>query len=1105
MNKIIDFSKGINDKIDAEFIGEGYLADAENVEYNHSPVLSKRYGVEVFDSELDSQITNLGITASKFWVWYPSNMPTDGAGDYVVVVYGSNKLYVMLKGDRVGDWIPEQIVIENVTYTDDSSPEAFIGSKFLISDGVNKGHYIDVDKDGEIVYGILGIPAPINKIGFSEWGVDNEFVSTSIYDIDTGMKVERGNILQLVYTVEDKYGNESNPSPVSTFTGLQYRFPTETDYAPYQYWWAKTKYNNIAIPEGLDKITEDSLEKYNIYRRDMRYTEGSAEGAIFRKVATIDIVDKDSDTHTDTGEYGLKEPSYEQDIAPVSKFISENSQVKFVANLKLKTTFPFGFKYFTEVKLTNNNNRSYINAPIAIKLPSKDVFGSFYTGWGAFQKMPFWRNHIRIFDQDKTTPLPVVYFNSTNLYYILLPYIPENSVRSIYISYDSGEMVSGSWVWDTEGVSDTWQNAEYGEFTDGEFTDGDDSAEWRQQKVFYPNRVRSADTLICCSNEYHVSDGVRNRANRDNSGDFEGNSRWRFRAGFPFIVVNGTTKYPAHSNSSTNKQNVIDFDFYSGIKFGEVDADNKDGITIYGQIQFDGDLLPETPSQSSYISRYNIHTIISNSKLTVGQDDDDRMYGWSLGLANIDLDGTHKKGVVLIWGDGDKAETHSQYPTSKILFWNLDTEIDDFNNNWFIYFTLKPSTNKALLTIRDEDGIIIEEKEQDIGVFNIDDYAVHEDMQIDVGWNSQQGDIDDNNFYNYHYGGTSDWTDIAFYSHSGTHGRLVYEKEIIPHSNHLQLMNFSPYFPEEFLGFDGVDNQRISFEDPIDNEVKDYKNFIKWSTVNGVNFPDLWERAFREPIKGIIPLRRKTELAVDNRMLIFGRNTLNVFTLTGEPDRWYDSTNNIIEDYKQFGILAENSLGTLNDRIFWFSEVGAMMFDDAPIPISMNKIDIPIDEDIIGFAIPLRNQYAFHSQSTNITYVYHLSSDSWTKFTGLDLSLSRILSGGTDAENKNLFLDSDGKIQSYPSSSQAGITTNIVTRKYPLDNNILRRFRTDFDGQMRVETEIKNRSTTLNQSFDPVERMVFRGLSNGSFGEYIQFTLNGFTKLKKLEYEIQGR
>jgi len=182
-----------------------------------------------------------------------------------------------------------------------------------------------------------------------------------------------------------------------------------------------------------------------------------------------------------------------------------------------------------------------------------------------------------------------------------------------------------------------------------------------------------------------------------------------------------------------------------------------------------------------------------------------------------------------------------------------------------------------------------------------------------------------------------------------------------------------------------------------------------------------------------------------------------------------------------------------------------MMFDDVPIPISMNKIHIPIDEDMIGFAIPLRNQYAFHSQSSGITYVYHLTSDSWTTFTGLNLTLSRILSGGDATDNKNLFLDSSGLIKSYPSTSQTGFTTTVKTRKFPLDNDILRRFRTDFDGQMRASTEIQNRSTTLNQSFEPVDRMVFRGLSNGSFGEYIQFTLDGFTKLKKLEYEIQRR
>jgi len=251
-----------------------------------------------------------------------------------------------------------------------------------------------------------------------------------------------------------------------------------TEYATFSYWWVKATYSNLAIPEGLDDITIDSLEKFNIYRRDVRYTEGGAESAIFRKVATIDIMD----THTDTSEYMSTEPSYEQDIAPVSKLISENSQVKFVANLKLKTVFPFDFRYYTEIKLTNENSRSYINAPIAIKLDNDDVFhDDAFNNWGDFRH-DYWQDHIRIFDQDKTTPLPVVWF-SYYIYYILLPYIPENSVRSIYVSYDEWVSTGTEWedgYWKTPGVSDTWKSANYGQFINGSTT------EWESAKSILP-------------------------------------------------------------------------------------------------------------------------------------------------------------------------------------------------------------------------------------------------------------------------------------------------------------------------------------------------------------------------------------------------------------------------------------------------------------------------------------------------------------------------------------------------------------------------------------------------------------------------------------------
>ena len=68
-------------------------------------------------------------------------------------------------------WDNEPIVIEGVDYTDVERINAFIGDKFLIADYVNNGQYIDVDDDGNLEYGKLGLNAPYSFASFntSNW------------------------------------------------------------------------------------------------------------------------------------------------------------------------------------------------------------------------------------------------------------------------------------------------------------------------------------------------------------------------------------------------------------------------------------------------------------------------------------------------------------------------------------------------------------------------------------------------------------------------------------------------------------------------------------------------------------------------------------------------------------------------------------------------------------------------------------------------------------------------------------------------------------------------------------------------------------------------
>jgi len=1094
MNKIIDFSKGINNKADAEFIGDGFVVEAKNVEYNNSPSPTKRKGIAEFDLALTTALS--GMTVKDFWIWYPPILPKDAEKDYLVVAYGSvddnHELWVLKYIED--SWSPTLIDISKVIYTAYSSPVAYIGDKFIIVDGINRGHYIEVDKDKNLVYDILGLDSPITKMEVSPAYANNHYVSTTATEEDTGMTIERGNILLLCYTVEDKYGNESNPSPLTVYTDLQYRYPEDTDDASFQYWWASAKYSNMTIPEGLNTVVKDTLEKFNVYRADVRYTEGTAESVVFKKVATIDIASLDEETTlVDSNISGTATPSYEQDIAPIAKLITENSKIKFVANLNLKLKFPFHFSYYNIIKLTNNNGKTYINAPIAIQL-DESIFGDFYSGWGGFTESDDWKNHIRFYDRDRITPLPVVYVG--DVFYVLIPFLTENSVRNIYLTYD--KRVEGGW--ENLPVSDTWQTPEYGQFINAEVP-----TEWTHQKVFYPNRVRNENSLICCSNEYHGETTVPNRADNGNRGKIL-NGGWTTEDTYPKMIIRNTPLVLPTAN------NVVFFDDHdkAAIDFDPVTDGNTN--VCYSGVFF---LIFNNIEESS-ISGYepdgndkntiNFYPIFSHYKNTKDDyNDSTRTYGWTFGIIKVS---EHDYRFVFHWGNGEEAgdNFHSSFGAQAKYFF-IPTE-QSRSSRFRISLKIDFDNKKLALRVDDLNHLVNVINQEGVSWGGESVYAKTSAGQHRIG----DLELDHTNYlyYDQDLDGNPEYIRMFF---RGSHIRKVSWLECSLdtgiHEEYLQLMNFSPIFaPNEHLGYKDNTNRNLVIEDAEENISIEHQNLLKWSTVNGMNFPDLWERSFKEPIKGIIPLRKESELSADNRLLVFGRNILNIFYLSGHPDSWADSTNNIIEDFTQFGLLAENSLGKLGSMIFWFSEIGAIMFDgQTPTPISMNKIDIPIKDNYIGFAIPLRNQYVFHDNETNTSYVYHLLRDAWTTFEGLNISKNRVLTGGDQADNLNLFLNAAGRVNKYPTDTPITEEVKIKTRKYVLDNNILRRFRVDFESENEVvvETEVENRSTTKVQVFENVARMEFRGLQNGTWGEYMQFTLTDWDKLKKIEHEIQRR
>ena len=144
-----DFSGGQYDEVEPYLIPDNACVEVKNYEITIEGSLQKRKKVET--SELGF-ISNLpeGTARKPFYVWYPSNKPTGAVDDEVYIVYGVTDLgvghlYLFYNdSEETPHYLNQEILA--VIYNANSVIEGFAGSdRFLISDGVNKGHYIFIN------------------------------------------------------------------------------------------------------------------------------------------------------------------------------------------------------------------------------------------------------------------------------------------------------------------------------------------------------------------------------------------------------------------------------------------------------------------------------------------------------------------------------------------------------------------------------------------------------------------------------------------------------------------------------------------------------------------------------------------------------------------------------------------------------------------------------------------------------------------------------------------------------------------------------------------------------------------------------------------------
>ncbi|MDD5540762.1 MAG: hypothetical protein PHG61_08730, partial [Candidatus Marinimicrobia bacterium] len=373
----------LNNVARPNLLAEDELQECENYEVIGNGNLALRKDPETFDSYLDTALDAVfSSIISISEPYYPQRKLSAMYGDYILLVYGhTGSAYVLYYFYQSGAsaWTGTQIAITGHAYDSGTELEFTIGeSKVIITDldedSENHAAFFRIDPEGTARSGILGIPAPKSKAAVTQITAWDE----SDWDTNADSShVSEPGLVQVVYTVVTEDGQESNPSPVSETLDMQFfEYDSEGDESR---WIGRVLISNLSIPTVSEDV-KDQIKYFNVYYRVFRYSEGK-EFSTFQFAQQFEIIDKTNADDTTTGNnFAITVAtspgeylSYSNNIAPVAKVAAEVAGVPFLANIRDKIHFPFNFYYYCPIKITNTNNKHYVDAVILIKLQESDI------------------------------------------------------------------------------------------------------------------------------------------------------------------------------------------------------------------------------------------------------------------------------------------------------------------------------------------------------------------------------------------------------------------------------------------------------------------------------------------------------------------------------------------------------------------------------------------------------------------------------------------------------------------------------------------------------------------------------------------------------------
>jgi hypothetical protein len=1073
-------------------------------------------------------------------------------------------------------------------------------NKVIINDSYNRMHYFEIDADGIANSGFLGIPAPLNKpcvLPLDTNGARGDIGNLNVnFEDDSGADyIEAPGLAQVTYTVITKFGEESNPSPISDALDLQW-FKLNEDTGANEQWIDSIEIFNLNIPV-VPKSVEDTLEKFRIYLRVTPYSQGiTAKTLTFTEEFDISAkltsaVDTGNDYIMTVSPSTGETVSYENDVAPVAKTSAELGGITMTGNVKTGHKFPFNFKYVHAITVNNKDSKFYVEPCFRIRLGDKDSTSTANDSINAppienFEILDFiddgvtgsaTDNHlkrsefIRIYFEDQTTPCMLGYVNridnesppnaislqnnTTPSYIDLLirvPYLRANDTTTIYLVWTPDNTTDEELY---TGVSNDYNELKY-------YTDGSDRLtfagnigieygrimpiginDFRRHKLFPNTRVLDNQTVI----SFDFSDKFSNNKFFNKA---DGNSPVVQEGDIPQTsadaVINGSDDNISPTVLGYNNYPIFDFDnkeripqnywyannFDSGIVldnkfFKESSLDGKSGfvsftwntegaelknetfayvgsagqlnhydppamkwdiMSIWGENHLEQDYAPAIEagelSEGDNVISLNCRFVPRQSpgKIQFTLDNNRSRISGAAALLPLSVEASLFKGEML----------QNNYNQS-----SPETITPSSGENLFILLSWNSSCDKVYLWVLNLNSGAVYSGEVDWDFKKLTDgsfYGVVLGSYIGSGQSAQNSAIKG-----------SKYMDVTMKLGTYVDDYTVFKN----YANRMGLFEkVIGYREDSATDLVGTSNNGISFNETKLVAGKHQQNMIKWTDVNHSSFPDLNYKTLKEPIKRIIAAPSFLQYQYQNTFLIFTRNTINRFVLEGSATGWAASSSSLIEEKKQYGLLADKSLMRIGDAVFWLSEVGVVKWDSQGLNlISKNVVNVKIDENSFAFYNSINNQYMLHDVD-GITYVYHIDRNMWTKYTGLEVESTGILTGGNELANINLVLNNN-QIDKFPSETYAEETGTIKTKDLFFENGLLKRVRLDYAGgspNLTTNlTKIDSGGLEIEKSntITGIQANKWRGIKNGyNRGRSVNIEITNAEEINSIIYDL---